>query len=175
MSTCPVCDVITQKKNLVYEDEKVCAFLPNNPVVPGHLLVTSKQHTPILEQVPDFVIDQLFIKANKLSIALFESFGAEGTNMIIPNGPAAGQVFPHVLLHVIPRKINDNLPFLWQPKKASEEELTAIEEKLKEQTGSVGQFEREPKKPVEIAPPTELPKETETGESYLIKQLRRIP
>ncbi len=175
MSTCPICDVIARKHCLIYEDEKICAFLPDAPLVPGHMLVTPKQHIPILEQVPDFVIDQLFIKANKLSIALFESLGAEGTNMIITNGPAAGQVYPHVLLHVIPRKTNDNLPLLWQPKKASEEELTVVEEKLKENAGSVGQFEREPKKPIEITPPKELPKETEKGESYLIKQLRRLP
>ena len=175
MSTCPICDIITLRKGILYEDEKIAAFLPQTPFISGHIIIAPKQHFPIVEQVPDFIIDQLFVKANKLSIALFESLGAEGTNMILSNGPAAGQVYPHVLLNVIPRKTNDNLPLVWQPKKANEDELSKTEIKLKEFTGTIGQFEKEPTKPVEITPPKELPKETEKGESYLIKQLKRIP
>lgn len=175
MTTCPVCDVITSKQGLVYEDTKIAAFLSPSPLSPGHMIVAPKQHYPILEQVPDFVIDEIFIKANKFSIALFESIGAEGTNIIMANGPAAGQVLPHAVWHVIARKQNDGLPLQWQPKKLSDEEMTKAEEKLKAQTGTIGNFQREPQKPIEIKPPTELPQKTEKGESYLIKQLKRIP
>jgi len=175
MTTCPICDIITKKTGLIYEDEKTIAFIPQNSMTPGHIVLTSKQHYPILEQIPDYIIDKLFITANKLSISIFERLGAEGTNIIANTGPGAGQVYPHAMIHIIPRKQNDGLKLEWNPKKISDEEMNTTELKLKEVTGIIGQFDTEPEKPIEIEPPKELPTETETEENYLTKQIQRIP
>lgn len=173
MTTCPVCDSIASKKGIIYDDDKIAVFIPENSMVPGHIILTSKQHYSILEQIPDYVINDLFIKANKFSTLIFEILGAEGTNILINNGPAAGQVYPHAMLNLIPRKTNDGLPLIWQPKKINETDMNAAEQAIKDSAGSIGSFQREPPKPVVITPPEELPKEHE--ENYLLKQLKRIP
>lgn len=173
MTDCTVCQQIAEKKHLLYQDEKVVAFLSSSPAAVGHIVLAPKQHAPILEQVPDFVISELFTKANKLSIACFETLGAEGTNIIVQNGLAAGQNSSHATLNIVPRKENDGLNVLWKPKQLSEEQMSTIELKVKEETQKIGGFEKEKAKPIEIKKPEELKPSKE--ESYIIKQLRRIP
>lgn len=173
MTECEVCKTIAEKKNLLYEDEKVVAFLNSNPATVGHITIVPRQHTPIFEQIPDFVVSELFTKANKLSIACFEALGAEGTNILIQNGLAAGQNSGHVSINIIPRKENDGLNLLWKPKQMSEEQMSTLELTIKEEAKKVGAFEKEKPKPIEIEKPKELKPTKE--ENYLIKQLRRIP
>ncbi len=104
---CDICELIKGKKGLLYEDEQMAILLAPKPAVPGHIILAPKTHAAILEQVPDFVIGKMFDKANKVSIAVFETLGAEGTNIIANNGIAAGQTTNHFLLNVIPRREND--------------------------------------------------------------------
>lgn len=173
MSDCELCKMIAEKKNLLYEDEKVVALLSALPSTMGHIIVAPKQHAPIFEQIPDFVVSELFMKANKLSIACFEALGAEGTNLIIENGIAAGQKSAHACLNVIPRKENDGLNLLWKPKQLSEEQMSTLELKIKDESKKIAPFEKEKPKPIEIKKPEEIKPTKE--ENYLIKQLRRIP
>ena len=170
---CPVCKHISIKSNLLYEDQKVAAFLSPNPSIVGHIVIAPKQHVPILEQVPDFIVSELFIKANKLSIACFESLGAEGTNIIVQNGVASGQTLPHVTVHIIPRKENDGLQLQWKPRQLSEEQMSTVELAVKEEAKKIGFFEKEKPKPIEVKKPEEIKPTKE--ENYLIKQLNRIP
>lgn len=172
MTNCTFCEIIEKKYNLLYEDEKVFAMLHPNPASAGHIILLPKEHHPILEQVPDYVVSELFSKANKLSIAVFEAFGAHGTNLIIQNGIAAGQKHSHVMLHIIPRFQNDGLNLLWQPKQLSEEQMSTAEIALKESTKGVGEFEKEKAKPIEQKEPEKLSQEKE---DYLLKQLKRMP
>ena len=173
MNDCPVCLQISEKKNLLYEDEKIIAFLSDTPASAGHIIVAPRQHAPIFEQIPDFVVSELFVKANKLSIACFEVLGAEGTNIIIQNGVAAGQNCAHTCLNVVSRKNDDGLNLLWKPKQLSEEQMSVLELKIKDETKKIGVFEKEKPKLVEIKKPEEIKISKE--ENYLIRQLKRIP
>jgi len=173
MSDCDICKQIKERNNLLYEDEKIAAFLSLNPATAGHIIIAPKQHAPILEQVPDFIVSELFIKANKLSIACFEAIGAEGTNIIIQNGIAAGQSVPHTTIHIVPRKENDGLNLLWKPKQQSEEQMSTLELMIKEEAKKIAPFEKEKPKPIEIKKPEEIKPTKE--ENYMIKQLKRIP
>ncbi len=168
---CSFCELIENKQNLLYEDEKIYAMLYPNPSTPGHVAVLPKEHATILEQVPDYVVSEMFAKANKMSIVAFETVGAQGTNLLIQNGVAAGQKNAHVILHVIPRRQNDGIKLEWQPKQLTEEQMSTVELNLKEATKRVGEFETEKPKPKEIKEPEKLTKE----EDYLIKQLKRRP
>ena len=170
MSSCLFCDLVQKKANVLYEDEKVFVMLAPDPAIPGHLLVLPKVHTPIFETVPDPVAGEMFKVANKLSTALFEGLQAHGTNILIQSGPTAGQKHNHAMIHVVPRFENDNLQLAWNPKPASEEELTKAESALKDETKSVGIFEKEKPKPIEAEKPKEIKKEDER-----LKRLRRIP
>ncbi len=169
MSECMFCDLMQKKSNLLFESDKVFAMLSPDPSTAGQVSVLPKVHAPILEAVPDFVVAEMFKVANKVGIAVFEGLGAQGTNLLVQNGPTAGQKHNHVILNVIPRFENDHFPIGWNPKPAPEEELSSLEGKIKDETKNVGLFEKEKARPVEIEGPQEV------KEDYRIKALRRIP
>ena len=174
--TCVFCQAAKGKAKLekVYEDDKIIAVLHPRPAAKGHVLVFSKKHYNILEQIPDFELGEIFKKINKISIAAFEGVKAQGTNIIIQNGIAAGQEVPHVSVHIIPRNENDGLNFQWQPKQLTEEEMSTVELTLKKEAESIGGFQKEEKKaPVKLDKKAEKLKDDE--ENYLIKKLTRIP
>ncbi len=159
-----------RKANLLFEDDKVFAMISPEPVAPGHVIVLPKAHAPIFEAVPDFVVGDMFKVANKVGVAVFESLGAQGTNVLVQNGPTAGQRHNHAMVHVIPRFENDNLEIGWNPKAADEGELSDLEKSIKDETKNVGLFEKEKPKPIEMEKPKEMAKE-----DYRTKFLRRIP
>jgi len=144
-----------------------------NGANPGHCFVMPKNHYPIIEQVPDIEIGRLFQVSNKISSAIFECLQIQGTNIFIANGIPAGQTVAHFTINVIPRKDNDGINLQWQPKQLSEEEMSTVELKLKEQTKNIGHFEKEEKKAkVQIPKPVAL---SEDEEGYFSKQMRRLP
>ena len=155
----------------MYSDDKVVALLAPAPAAGGHMMVVPREHFPIVEQVPDFVVGEMFCKANKLSVGIFEALGAQGTNLLLQNGVAAGQRHGHVALHVIPRKEGDGLNLAWPPKQLSEEEMSTLELKIKDAAKNVGAFEQEKPKPAEA----KKPEEVSEAEEYLVNQMRRIP
>ncbi len=172
--SCVICETVEKKQGMLFEDEHLAVLLAPQPAVGGHILLVPKKHAAILEQVPDFVIGKMFDKANKVSMAVFEALGAEGTNIISNNGIAAGQTTNHFTINVLPRRENDGLDFNWKTKQLSEEEMSTIELKLKEETKNVGAFEKEKEKPKVIEKPKEI-KADEDEENYLLKQLERLP
>ena len=172
---CLVCQILSDKipSKKIYEDDFVMAVLDVNGSNPGHCFVIPKNHYPIFEQVPDIEIGRLFQVSNRISGAIFESLGAQGTNIFVANGIAAGQTVAHFTINVIPRMENDGINLQWQPKQLSEEEMSTVELKLKEQTKNIGHFEKEEKKAkVNVPKPFVL---SDEEEEYFTKQLRRLP
>ena len=172
---CIVCQIIANNvpSKKVYEDELTLAVLDVNGANPGHCFVMPKKHYQIIEQVPDAEIGKLFAVSNKISSAIFESLGAKGTNIFVANGVPAGQTVAHFTINVIPRKENDGINLQWQPRQLSEEEMSTVELRLKEQTKNIGHFEKEEKKTKIHAPKPALLSENE--EEYFTKQMRRLP
>ena len=172
---CIICQIIANNipSKKIYEDELVMAVLDVNGSNPGHCFVMPKNHYPIIEQVPDIEIGMLFQVSNRISSAIFDSIGAQGTNIFVANGIPAGQTIAHFTINVIPRKENDGINLQWQPKQMSEEEMSTVELKLKEQTKNIGHFEEEVKKTKIESPKTKFLSEDE--EEYFSKQLRRVP
>jgi len=174
-AACLVCQIIENKvpSKKVYEDELAMAVIDVNGSNPGHCFVMPKNHYPILEQVPDAEIGRLFNISNRISSAIFESFGAQGTNIFVANGIPAGQTVAHFTINVIPRKENDGINLQWQPKQMSEEEISTVELKLKEQTKNLGFEKEEEKKPrIHAKKPVVL---SDEEEEYFTKQMRRLP
>ena len=138
--SCLVCQIIEKKipSKVVYEDDKALAVLDVNGANPGHCFVIPKTHYPIIEQVPDDEIGNMFQIANKLSGAIFESLKVEGTNIFVANGIPAGQTVAHFMINVIPRLQNDGINLDWQPKQLDEEEMSTVELKIRDQTENVG-------------------------------------
>ena len=176
-TNCLVCQIIENKipSKKVYEDDFVMAVLDVNGANPGHCFVMPKNHYPIIEQVPDAEIGRLFNVSNKISSAIFDSLGAKGTNLFVTNGIPAGQTVAHFTINVIPRMDNDGINLQWQPKQLSEEEVSAVELKLKEQTKNIAvEPSKERTKTMKVhAPKTASLSEEE--ESYFSRQMRRLP
>lgn len=169
MTTCDICEML-KKGEAIFEDETIAVLMPGQPAVPGHLLLAPKQHFAIFEQLPDKIAAELFSKTRIILLALFEGLGAHGTNFVVQNGTAAGQRQPHVALHLVPRWENDGLDFMWKPKQLSEEEMSTVELRLKQETKNI-LFQ--PAMPVQKPVVIEAAKKFE--EEWVKSQLRRIP
>jgi len=159
---CDVCSVT--KGSIILEDNIAFTFLSPQPAAKGHIIIAPKEHRAILEDTPDEVLVHMVMVANKLSTALFEGLGAQGTNILINNGLPAGQTEPHMTMHVIPRYENDGIDLAWEGKKADDAELDVFVQKLSDAL-SVDTKEELP-----------VPDTTATPEEdYRINNLTRIP
>jgi diadenosine tetraphosphate (Ap4A) HIT family hydrolase len=168
----------------VYEDDKVVAFLPSKPAGIGHILVVPKKHAPILETMSDDAVEHAFLVTNRISVAVFEAIKSEGTNIIVHNGIAAGQETPHFSINIITRREGDGLSFEWAPKQLGEEEMATVELQLKEEMQKPAPKEEKKEEAEEKKEIREIKKEDnpakkddveEQEESYLLRQLRRMP
>ena len=110
--------------DIVYEDDLVIAFLDINPVHKGHLLVVPKQWFKNVFDGEAEVLAQMMRVGQKLALAIKKSLGADGVNLLMNNGEAAGQEVPHSHLHIIPRYEGDNS---YQPAKHEEYEAGEME------------------------------------------------
>jgi len=130
---CIFCHIIEGKvqSKKIYEDDKVLAILDINPANPGHILLLPKEHYIIMPQMPDELIEHLFMVTKALSHLLIRILKAQGTNIFIANGLAAGQRAQHFMIHIIPRKEGDGLNFDLPENRFSEEQLNEVKEALK--------------------------------------------
>lgn len=98
-----------------YEDEHAVAFMDVQPVNVGHVLVVSRRHYERFEDVPPELAMHLFRVVTRLVPAVKRVSKAEGINIVVNSGAAAGQDEPHYHVHVIPRTHGDGfdvpLPF----------------------------------------------------------------
>ncbi len=130
MQNCIFCKIINKElpSLKIYEDEIALAFLDINPVNMGHTLIVPKKHFENIHDLPEETATHIIKIAKKISIAL-KKFGADGTNISINNGKAAGQIIFHFHTHVIPRFTEDKLT-PWPAKKPKEGELEKIAKKI---------------------------------------------
>ncbi|MBL7056188.1 HIT family protein [Candidatus Woesearchaeota archaeon] len=172
---CLLCQIISNKipSYKIYEDDLCIAILDVNGASPGHSFIIPKNHYPIIEQVPDEEMGHLFTVSNKISGAIFENLKVQGTNIFVRNGIPAGQQVAHFMINVIPRKENDNINLQWPPKQLSEEEMSTIELKLKDQIGSVGVSKQTPQIRKQTTPKPEPILDDE--DDYFMNQINRIP
>jgi histidine triad (HIT) family protein len=87
----------------IYEDETTYAFLDINPVAPGHTLVIPREPYEHLQDVPPEVAADLTATIQTLIPAIETAVGADATTVILSNGEASGQEFPHAHWHIVPQ------------------------------------------------------------------------
>lgn len=114
---CIFCELIHGggEVSICYEDADAIAFLDIQPVNPGHVLVVPRQHYEGLLDIPADLARHLFEVALKLAPIVRGLAKADGMNVIVNSGAAAGQDVFHYHVHVIPRRPDDGfdvaLPF----------------------------------------------------------------
>ncbi len=130
---CPFCMIAQGKVTAatIYEDQHFVAALDIKPATKGHVILFPKQHYPVVAAMPEGEVATLFLLANQVSKQLYEQLKCLGTNIMVANGEAAGQMVGHVLVHVIPRYQGDKVVFHWEGKNADENELKEVQSQLK--------------------------------------------
>lgn len=115
--TCAFCDLIrgAGEVSLCHEDSDALAFMDIQPVNPGHVLVVPRRHYESLEDLPPDLGMHLFEVVMRLGPVVRDVSGAEGMNIVVNSGAAAGQDVFHYHIHLIPRLAGDGfevrLPF----------------------------------------------------------------
>lgn len=98
----------------VYEDEHFIVLLDIFPMRPAHVLIVSREHAPLLNNLSISARDRLLTLSQRVIAALRASgYGREGINLLINDGPAANQHVPHLHLHLIPRCSGDLPKLIW--------------------------------------------------------------
>jgi|TARA_B100002003_G_C14062915_1_gene511601 histidine triad (HIT) family protein len=132
IQNCIFCQIVEGKVNSkkIYEDDKCLAILDINPANPGHVLLMPKEHYAIMPVIPEDVIKHLFMISKQMSAALLKALQAQGTDIFVANGAAAGQKAQHFMLHVIPRMENDGVNLNLTPGKVDEKVLDQLRQTL---------------------------------------------
>ena len=116
-TSCIFCDIIhgAAEVSVCYEDGQALAFMDIQPVNHGHTLVVPRQHYESFIDLPHDIGMHLFEVAMKLGPVIRKVSGADGMNLLVSSGAAAGQDVYHFHIHVIPRTTGDGfevpLPF----------------------------------------------------------------
>jgi histidine triad (HIT) family protein len=93
----------------VYEDEYTLAFLDINPVSDGHVLLITKEHVKYIEELREETAQSLMKTLLKIISPINRAMKSTDNNIIINNGPNAGQIIPHLHIHIIPKPTKDEI------------------------------------------------------------------
>jgi len=131
MNDCLFCK-ITRKEipsNVIYENDKIFAFLDINPTGKGHTLVVPKKHCVNIHDMEETELNPLMQAVKKLAGEIKKALKADGINIAMNNEAASGQVIMHAHFHIIPRYNNDGLK-PWPNHKATPEELISVQKTI---------------------------------------------
>jgi histidine triad (HIT) family protein len=114
--TCIFCRIVAGELPAarVYADAETIAFLDIAPIAKGHTLVIPRAHHAGIMDTPADVMGPVMATVRRVARAQRDALGAAGINVTQANGAAAGQVVPHVHVHVIPR-LDDGAARAWTP------------------------------------------------------------
>lgn len=128
---CIFCKIIQGKIPCykVLEDKEFLAFMDIRPINKGHVLVVPKNHCINLLDFPKSEETDLIEFTKKVAKAIVKATNADGFNVGMNNGPAAGQVVMHAHLHIIPRFKGDGL-ISWPHKEYGEGEIQSLRDKI---------------------------------------------
>ncbi|MFF0814787.1 HIT family protein [Rhodococcus sp. NPDC003318] len=128
---CVFCAIVarTAESSIVHEDEHTLAFMDIRPFTPGHLLVVPKVHASGLADLdPEdgrrvFAVGQAIATALRVPDDLGDGPRADGVNLFLADGVAAGQEVFHVHLHVVPRTAGDGFGLRGRPTSPRRDDL----------------------------------------------------
>lgn len=109
----------------VYEDEQFLAFLDINPVAKGHTLLLPKQHYIWMQDLPDALIGDIFIKSKELIVAIKNATGCDLVEVVVE-----GKDVPHFHIHLIPGFL-EHKNATWEHVSYEEGEALSFAEKIK--------------------------------------------
>jgi len=131
-STCPFCAIVAgeDEADVVYRDEVAVAFLDRRPLFPGHVLVVPVRHVETLPDLDTADVAPFFIVVQRISAAVPEALGSQGTFVAVNN--VVSQSVPHLHVHVVPRTKGDGLRgFFWPRTKYAPGEAAGVADRIR--------------------------------------------
>lgn len=100
---CVFCAIVEGKipSDILYQDEEVMAFRDIHPQAPTHLLIIPKKH---IGSLPDLTPSDmpLMVRMIELANKLAKQEGvSHGFRLVVNSGRSAGQVVPHLHVHLL--------------------------------------------------------------------------
>jgi len=104
---CIFCKIVNKEipSRIITETKKSIAFLDVFPLTRGHTLVIPKNHYEKVQDMTDIDNNDLFDTVHNVISKVDKLTGS--TLLAIHNGKGSGQEIPHVHVHLIPRKSDD--------------------------------------------------------------------
>jgi histidine triad (HIT) family protein len=134
MTDCLFCGIVAGDvpAHVVLSDDVVVAFLDTRPVFKGHVLVATREHYVTLADLPAGLVGPVFLRVRRISAAMPDAFGAQGT--FVAENNIVSQSVPHLHVHVVPRTKGDGLRgFFWpRGKYADDEEAAGYARRLRD-------------------------------------------
>lgn len=129
--SCPFCLIEEGKAPafLIHNDARTMSFLDIKPFAEGHTLVIPRIHIELFSDLDHDTLASLFIAASEVTRLLKRRLGVDGINVLVNEGKVAGQVVPHVHIHLIPRKPG-NEPIFTERVQAEESTLEDLRQKI---------------------------------------------
>jgi histidine triad (HIT) family protein len=105
MSDCLFCKIAarTLPAEIVHETPDAIAFLDKYPAARGHVVVIPRAHAETLVALDDAAVGGLFRAVKDVVRKVQAALGPRGMNVGWNHGADAGQVVPHLHVHVLPR------------------------------------------------------------------------
>lgn len=103
--SCPFCAVTGA--TFFHEGALVRALWDAHPVTEGHALVITRRHVGSWFDATEEEQAELLAAVKVVREVISSRYGAEGFNIGVNVGEAAGQTVPHLHVHVIPRRLGD--------------------------------------------------------------------
>jgi histidine triad (HIT) family protein len=115
---------------IVLDEPDLVAFLDTRPVFKGHTLLITREHVVTLPDLPAALRDGFLEAAQRLSTAVVDGLGAQGSFVALNN--VVSQSVAHLHLHVVPRTKGDGLRgFFWPRTKYAEGEAADYAARLR--------------------------------------------
>ena len=97
--TCIFCKIVerTAESSIIYEDDRIIAFMGIRPINPGQFLIIPKEHIDHFCDIPDELSCHIIVQAQRLSRNLRERLKPERVGLVVH-----GYGVPHAHLVVVP-------------------------------------------------------------------------
>jgi histidine triad (HIT) family protein len=111
MNDCIFCKIINKEipTNIIYENDKVLAFLDISPVSLGHTLIIPKKHFVNIFDIEENYLFEIIKIAKKIALAYKKIFGIDNLQLIHNAGKHGQQEISHFHFHLIPRHEGDGI------------------------------------------------------------------
>ena len=86
---------------------------------------------PTVDVIPPEILAAVARSAQRIAKAAMKELKPVGVNLLQANGVGAGQSVPHLHIHIMPRRPDDDVVLNWEPRPGDMAEIEAMCRRLK--------------------------------------------